>query len=289
VSDSSGRTYTVQTSHAQVVVADTGGPGTPVVLIHGNSLGKESFNVQLNTFGKERRLIAVDLPGHGGSSDAYDPALTYSLAGYADCLSGMLEAIGIEAAVVVGWSLGGHIGLEMTERYPGLVGLMALGAPPFERRDDGTLIGFKPNPKLALSGAGKLSDSEIAEFARLITDFETPAEIWLKAIGRTDPLALQTMFACLSKQPPRRQKELAECCPVPLALVNGGKDPFVDVDYITRLTYKNLWSGRTWVLEACRHAPHLHAPAGFDAILRRSVADTAPLKVSHAGMGPPSR
>ncbi len=253
-----------------------------MLLIHGNSLCKESFNEQLNAFGEARRLIAVDLPGHGASSNAYDPARTYSLAGYADCLGEMLDAIGVKQAVVVGWSLGGHIGFEMTERFPGLLGLVALGAPPFERRNDGALVGFKPNPKLSLAGAGKLSETEIAEFARLITDFETPTEMWLTAIGRTDPLARQTMFASLSKQSPRRQKELAESCPVPIALVNGSNDPFVDVDYIARLAYKNLWSGRTWVLEGCGHAPHLHAPAAVDDILRRFLADTAPLRADQA-------
>jgi pimeloyl-ACP methyl ester carboxylesterase len=41
-----------------------------------------------------------------------------------------LALIGVDRAVVFGWSLGGHIGLEMVSRFPGMLGLMITGTPP---------------------------------------------------------------------------------------------------------------------------------------------------------------
>lgn len=122
---------TMMTSHATISVLDNKGTGTPVVFIHGNSLSKEMFLPQFEAFGDNRRIVALELPGHGSSSDADDPRRTYSLEGYADCIGETLQKLGIGEAVVVGWSLGGHIGYELTERHPGLSGLMTVGSPPW--------------------------------------------------------------------------------------------------------------------------------------------------------------
>jgi pimeloyl-ACP methyl ester carboxylesterase len=62
-------------------------------MLHGNSSCKEAFDRQLNgALGDEFRLIAIDLPGHGASSDAADPNRTYSFPGYAEAAIAVLEA-----------------------------------------------------------------------------------------------------------------------------------------------------------------------------------------------------
>ena len=68
----------IPTSHADIAVAETSGSGLPVVMIHGNSSCKEVFKNQLTSpVGESNRLIALDLPGHGRSSDAFDPARSF--------------------------------------------------------------------------------------------------------------------------------------------------------------------------------------------------------------------
>lgn len=121
----------VRTSHGSLVVEECGSGETPVLLIHGNSSCRGVFQRQLDSpLSRRRRLVAFDLPGHGQSSDAPDPMRTYTLAGLADAAIELLERLGISEVVVLGWSLGGHIGIEMMQRFPGMKGLVITGTPP---------------------------------------------------------------------------------------------------------------------------------------------------------------
>ena len=64
-------TSVVPTSFADIAVSDSAGAGSAVLMIHGNSSCKEVFRHQLESpLGARLRLIAMDLPGHGASSDA---------------------------------------------------------------------------------------------------------------------------------------------------------------------------------------------------------------------------
>ena len=81
-------TKTRYTSHGEISVVESSGTGLPVVMIHGNSSCKEVFARQLESpLADKYRMIAFDLPGHGASQDAVDPARTYSMPGYADVMA----------------------------------------------------------------------------------------------------------------------------------------------------------------------------------------------------------
>lgn len=277
-----GKTISISTSHGDIAVFKTDGGGTPIVFLHGNSVSKEAFAPQLDAFAGTRRMIAIDLPGHGDSSDAVDPGRSYSTAGYADCVVETLAAMDVERAVVVGWSLGGHVGLELTARFPGLAGLVAIGAPPVERRDDGTLAGFRPHPRLFLTGQEAFTDGEAEEFACLIADFDDLDEMrrdptWARAVRRSHGVARVLMVERLYGDAPRRQRDLAEACPVPLALIVGADDLFVDVDYVMAFSCPSLWTGEAIVIAGQRHAPHLHAAAEVNRILADFIAEVAPV------------
>jgi pimeloyl-ACP methyl ester carboxylesterase len=59
----------------------------------------------------------LTLPGHGHSAPAASHA-AYSLPGYAAVVTGFGRALGATDAVIVGWSLGGHIVLEAAPALP---------------------------------------------------------------------------------------------------------------------------------------------------------------------------
>jgi pimeloyl-ACP methyl ester carboxylesterase len=127
-------TFDVATDHARIAVSDTRGDGAPVLLVHGNSACKEIFERQFDSpLARRFRLIAFDLPGHGASSDARDPERTYCMPGYADVAIELLTQLGVARFAVFGWSLGGHIGIEMLARDVDIVGLAITGTPPATR------------------------------------------------------------------------------------------------------------------------------------------------------------
>ena len=85
--------------------------------------------------GRRFRLVAVDLPGHGASDDAKDPS-AYSLPGHARAVRAAVDALGLDEARFVGWSLGGHVALEMAPDLPRARGFVIFGTPPITSGED---------------------------------------------------------------------------------------------------------------------------------------------------------
>src|SRR5207245_2489790 len=91
------------------------GEGPPVVFVHGLSGSWPNWLEQLPAFAHTHRVVAVDLPGFGHSPM---PAGEISIAGYARVLDGLLGELGIDAAAVVGNSMGGFIAAELAISAP---------------------------------------------------------------------------------------------------------------------------------------------------------------------------
>ena len=128
--------HQLYTSHGSIVVEEAGRGELPVLLIHGNSLSREVFRKQLGgALSSKYRLVAFDLPGHGDSGDALNASRTYTRSGLADAATEVLDMLGLREVVVVGWSLGGHIALEMAARFFGIKGLLISKAPPVSQHN----------------------------------------------------------------------------------------------------------------------------------------------------------
>ena len=120
------------------------------MLIHGNSSSSRVFSHQLDgPLGERFRLVAVDLPGHGASDDARDPS-AYSLPGHARAVRAVVDALQLGGGVFVGWSLGGHVALEMAPELTDARGFMIFGTPPLAFRADMSKA-FLPNPAMGFT------------------------------------------------------------------------------------------------------------------------------------------
>jgi pimeloyl-ACP methyl ester carboxylesterase len=265
----------IKTSHADIAVSETSGKGLPILFLHGNSSCKEVFQHQLESpLGDTYRMIAMDLPGHGASGDAIDPARTYSMPGYAEAAVEALGALGVRQAVVVGWSLGGHIAMEMIPRFDGLVGVMIVAAPPVGQGAEKVMAGFRPSPNAGMVGKPELSAEEIEIF--LYANYGASSDPALRnALMRADGRARAVMFQALLGGETSDQRAIVETSEVPVAIVNGADDPLVNVEYVGGLSYANLWDDHCYVLRGAGHASFLHAPEAFGAILERFLGDMA--------------
>jgi pimeloyl-ACP methyl ester carboxylesterase len=267
----STRQHTLLTSHGSVALEESGASGLPVLLIHGNSSCRGVFRHQLQgPLAKKYHLIALDLPGHGQSSDAPDPTRSYTRSGFADAASEVLEKLGVTQAVVFGWSLGGHIGIEMIPRFPGMRGLMVTGTPPVGRNN--MAQGFVASPHNGAAGRQDLSEADIDAFVQAI--FGGSAEPFLRdAVKRADGRLRKRMFEAARAGDGVDQRKTVETSSVPLAVVNGAADRLINLDYVDTVAYANLWEGRCHRLPGLGHTPFWEAPEVFAPVLERFLQD----------------
>jgi pimeloyl-ACP methyl ester carboxylesterase len=104
------------------------GRGEAVVFIPGLGGDHHLWHHQLPAFAQHFRAIALD-PRGAGQSDK--PDLPYTIEEMADDVAGLLEALGIERAHVVGASMGGFIAQMFALRHPHRLGRLILCCTSF--------------------------------------------------------------------------------------------------------------------------------------------------------------
>ncbi len=125
---------TVDNGGIEIFYLDEGG-GWPVLLLHGHTLDHRIWdNVTPALFERGLRVIRPDLRGHGRSTM---PSKGYHVSHHAGDMVAVLDAVGVERATVVGFSLGGGVAMELVVTHPERVAGLALVAPvmpdrPFE-------------------------------------------------------------------------------------------------------------------------------------------------------------
>ncbi|PYC63390.1 alpha/beta hydrolase [Micromonospora arborensis] len=247
-----------------------------VVFVHGNSSSAKTWRpLMADEFGRRFRCIALDLPGHGQSEPARDPA-DYSLPGYATLLTGLVHELGIAHPVIVGWSLGGQIAMEAAPQLPNAKGFVIFGAPPVTSPEQ---IGeaFLPNPAMGALFTEHVSESE----AKLVAEsFIAPGSSldtgeFVADILATDGAARAGLGASVGAGRFADEIAVISALRQPLAIVHGAGEQLVSVDYLRKLTIPTLWRGEIQVLAGVGHAPHQEAPQQFAALLSEFIGDLA--------------
>lgn len=97
------------------MVYETAGQGEALLLLHGLGSRSEDWQLQLPAFVSRYRVVVADMRGHGRTSKPPGP---YSVPMMAADVLGLLDALGIDAAHVVGLSMGGMIAFQMAVDRP---------------------------------------------------------------------------------------------------------------------------------------------------------------------------
>lgn len=95
------------------------GQGSPVVLLHGTALSQAIWRGfgYLRALGDTHRVITLDLRGHG-RSDKPHAAASYGIDLFVGDVIAVLDALGVPAAHVVGYSLGARVALAVAASHP---------------------------------------------------------------------------------------------------------------------------------------------------------------------------
>jgi pimeloyl-ACP methyl ester carboxylesterase len=104
------------------------GEGESLLLIHGGTATCRSWTSHLPAFSEHFRIFAPDSRGHG-RTDNPTGELGYRL--MADDVAALVGALGLQRPLVLGYSDGGQIALELGMRYPGLARALVLGGTQF--------------------------------------------------------------------------------------------------------------------------------------------------------------
>lgn len=93
------------------------GSGEPVVLLHGAFMSIPSnWTGWIGELSKKRKVIAVEMQGHGRTGDI---ARDITSANLADDVAALLDLLKIPRADVIGYSLGGAVAMQYAIRHPG--------------------------------------------------------------------------------------------------------------------------------------------------------------------------
>jgi pimeloyl-ACP methyl ester carboxylesterase len=265
----------VRVGDQQIAYVESTGTGRPVVLVHGNSSSSRAWDPLLTgEFGQRFRCLAVDLPGHGRSDPA--PPEVYSMPGYAGVLAGFVAETGVENAVVVGWSLGGHIAIEAAPKLLGAAGFVVFGTPPVGSPAQ-LAEAFLPNPAVNIGFVADVDEQAARSYAEsfLAPGSSLPVDDFVADILATDGAARADLMASIEAGRFADEVDIVANLTRPIAVLHGQDEQLVNLDYLRGLTMPTLWRGAVQIIPGAGHAPQIEATDEFSGRLTEFLADLA--------------
>lgn len=157
------------------------GEGEPLVLLHGGISGGEIYAPILPELAAGRRVIVVDLQGHGHTGDIDRPLRPAHLAGDVAALA---DHLGLAQVDLMGYSLGGEVALHVAIQRPELVRRLVLVSIAF-RRDGWHAEALAAMDMLSADVAEMMLQSPAAQHHARVNP---QPENWRELIGKTAEL-----------------------------------------------------------------------------------------------------
>jgi pimeloyl-[acyl-carrier protein] methyl ester esterase len=242
----------------------------PLVLLHGWALNLRVFDALTAQLAAGRRVIRIDLPGHGRSP--WNAALAPFGAQF-ELLRDTLPA----RCDLLGWSLGGLFAMALAAREPARIGKLVLVAstPRFEAGDDWPQ--GMATPLVQRFARGLLADyaQGVADFLELQVRGSSNAEQSLQALqqalfahGEAQPAALAAGLAILRRVDLRAQ--LAGIT-APALVIAGQYDRVVNPG-AAEFIAERIPHARLLLMRRAAHAPFLSHPDEFGAAVAQFLA-----------------
>jgi pimeloyl-ACP methyl ester carboxylesterase len=141
------------------------GRGPVLLLTHGYSATSQMWAGQVEALSKAYTLVTWDMRGHGQSDYPQDPAAYSEAATVAD-MAALLDAVGVERAIVGGLSLGGYMSLAFHRAHPERVRALLIvdtgpGYRKDEARDSWNANALKTAERYETEGLGRLAAGSV--------------------------------------------------------------------------------------------------------------------------------
>ncbi len=199
---------------------DSGGPGEPVVVIHGFTRDLADWLILGDSISLDHRVIAVDMRGHGQSSKFAEPT-RYGRQMTGDVVR-LLDELGIRRAHVVGHSMGALVASSVAARHPDRVITATLVAGPFAP-DSATMINASQQWIGELERTGTLKNFFRWIFPQWNDQIATAVNAqMLQTNDATTLLAVMRALGGLAVTPAETSKSR-----VPALITDGTNDPLL--------------------------------------------------------------
>jgi len=203
------------------------GQGDPLVLIMGLRRNAEWWYRQLPALAQHFQVVVFDNRGAGRSDK---PVMEYSMRLFADDAAGLMDALGLKRAGILGYSMGGYIAQELALNYPAKIEKMILASTgcggnravlmsPERLETFQANAGLKPEEILRKDMDIYFSDSFVARNPEKVEEF---IEISLRHHQPADAFFRQ-FDACLRHDTVDRLQQIS----APTLIMTGDDDPLV--------------------------------------------------------------
>lgn len=249
------------------------GEGPPVVMLHGWTASHAEWSPLVRALSAERTVIRWDARGHGGPGRAVQSAPTAGR--MADDLAALLAHESVEAATLVGHSMGALTAWEYFRRHGGarISRVVLVDQSPKLLTDAGWTHGIYGDFDEARSRAF-LADLE-RDFAESVLRlaayglnphargrYEAGSRGWAfarEALRRLEPAPL---IACWRSLVAGDWRDVLPRMGVPALLVHGGASNFYGED-TAREVHSRIPGSHLEIYPMADHSPHLAAPERF--------------------------
>lgn len=270
-----GRLITV--SGIQVHYTDQGpksGSAPTLILIHGAGGNLRDFTFQLSEkMAKTNRVIAFDRPGHGYTGVIHHHG--ESPQEQAELLHDAAIQLGLENAIICGYSLGGTVALAWALAQPGFCRSLLLISPVSHPWPGGVGLLFSvaahaiTSPFVIPPIAAFAPDTLVQDTLKSVFSPKEPPQGYLEYVGAGLSLRAHTVRAN-TRQVARLRKHVRAMVPnypnlhLPVEMLHGTKDRTVYPNMHAQKLVQDLPNATYTRLPGVGHAPHHHS---HDAIL----------------------
>jgi pimeloyl-ACP methyl ester carboxylesterase len=254
-----------------------------LLLLHGQGFSSRVFGPLIEhspSLTKSHSVIVFDYPGHGRSTNAPDPSQANYHYGYACAAVKVLQHYQVTDVIVLGWSVGGHVALELISALAAasvpidIHGIMICGTPPVPKQQ---ISGFKKDgADVSALFSPDATDEDLSKVADTLIQTRPVPQFIIDDLQRLDHRAGRSMIVKHMEGSSSDQVELLHQFKGKwVAVVNGADEPMLDLDSVEE-TCKGalrLWRGECVRLKGQGHAPMFDDPAGFAKLFGEFVAD----------------
>lgn len=264
-------------SAAGITYRESGGKGSPaLVLLHGIGSTSAGWRLQYAPLGAHCRVIAWDAPGYGGSRPLAGEAPTVEA--YARALAGLLDALGVEQAIVGTNSWGTPTGVAFARLYPKRVRALVLGGPaagwgaaPKEERERRAAARIE---RVTALGMARMREEDAPDLVAPGTRAEVLE--WIRNADGLHPAGYAQAARMLAAADVPRDIAAVRC---PVRVVSGELDTRTPPAENAKKIAAAAPNATLQMVPGCGHLPHLEHPEVFNAAVLqvlRSLGQPSP-------------